>query len=134
MASVNKVILVGGVGADPDVRYLDRGQCISTFKLATTDRGYTAADGTVIPERTEWHTITLRRNLAEWSEKFIRKGMKIYVEGSLHNRTWEKDGEMRHRTEVYADNIQILYRPDNLMRPTNTTIEVNKDDSSDDIF
>lgn len=117
MASVNKVILVGGVGADPDVRYLDRGVCIANFKLATTDRAYVASDGTQVPERTEWHTITLRRNLAEWAEKYVRKGMKLYVEGSLRNRTWEKDGELHHRTEVYADSVQILYRPDSLRTP-----------------
>lgn len=127
MASVNKVILVGGVGADPDVRYLDRGMCIATFKLATTDRAYVAADGTQIPERTEWHAITLRRNLAEWAEKYVRKGMKLYVEGSLHNRTWEKDGEMRHRTEVYAENVQILYRPDSGVVKENVPVQEDED-------
>lgn len=131
MASLNKVILVGGVGADPDVRYLDRGMCIANFKLATTERGYTASDGTVIPERTEWHTITLRRNLGEWAEKNIRKGMKLYIEGSLHNRTWEKDGELRHRTEIYADNVQILWRPESARTTPEPTTESEGDE---DIF
>ena len=89
MSSVNKVILVGNVGSDPEVRYLDRGTAIANFNLATTERGYTMQNGTQIPDRTEWHPIVLWRNLAEWAEKYVRKGMKIYVEGKLQTRTWE---------------------------------------------
>lgn len=111
MSSVNKVILIGNVGADPEVRYLDRGVAIANFNLATTERGYIMQNGTQIPDRTEWHSIVLWRNLAEWSERFLRKGMKIYVEGKLQTRSWEKDGVRRQRTEVVAENIQILHRP-----------------------
>jgi len=112
MASVNKVILVGNVGSDPEVRYLDRGVAIANFNLATTERGYTMQNGTQIPDKTEWHAIVLWRNLAEWAEKYVRRGMKLYVEGKLQTRTWEKDGQLRHKTEIIAENVQIVYRPD----------------------
>lgn len=112
MSTVNKVILIGNVGSDPEVRYLDRGSAIANFNLATTERGYTMQNGTQIPDRTEWHPIVLWRNLAEWAEKYVRKGMKLYVEGKLQTRTWEKDGQVRRKTEVIAENVQILCRPD----------------------
>lgn len=114
MSSVNKVILIGNVGNDPEVRYLDRGVAIANFNLATTERGYVMQNGTQVPDRTDWHAIVLWRNLAEWAERFLRKGMKIYVEGKLQTRTWEKEGQLRRKTEVVAENVQILYRPDYL--------------------
>lgn len=111
MSSVNKVILIGNVGQDPDVRYLDRDVAIANFTLATTERGYTMQNGTQVPDRTEWHNIVLWRNMAEWAEKSLHKGMKIYVEGHLQTRTWEKEGIRRSKTEIVAENIQVLYRP-----------------------
>jgi single-strand DNA-binding protein len=110
MSSVNKVILIGNVGADPEVRYLDRGVAIANFNLATTERGYTMQNGTQVPDVTEWHSIVLWRNLAEWAQQNLRKSMKVYVEGKLKTRAWEKDGQIRRKTEVIAENIQILYR------------------------
>ena len=112
MSSVNKVILIGNVGADPEVRYLDRGVAIATFNLATTERGYVMQNGTQIPDVTEWHSIVLWRNLAEWAQQNLKKSMKVYVEGKLKTRSWEKDGQIRRKTEVVAENIQILYRPE----------------------
>jgi len=112
MSSVNKVILIGNVGNDPEVRYLDRGVAIATFNLATTERGYVMQNGTQVPDVTEWHSIVLWRNLAEWAQQNIRKSMKVYVEGKLKTRSWEKDGQIRRKTEVIAENIQILYRPE----------------------
>jgi single-strand DNA-binding protein len=112
MSSVNKVILIGNVGSDPEVRYLDRGVCIANFNLATTERGYTMQNGTQVPDHTDWHSIVLWRNLAEWAERYVRKSMKLYVEGKLQTRTWEKDGQIRRKTEVIAENVQILYRPE----------------------
>lgn len=111
MTSLNKVILIGNVGSDPDVRYLDRGDVIASFNLATAERGYTMQNGTVVPDKTDWHSIVLWRNLATWAERSIRKGMKLYVEGKLQTRTWEKDGQRRQKTEIVADSVQILYRP-----------------------
>lgn len=111
MASVNKVILVGNVGRDPEVRYLDRGVAIANFSLATTERGFALQNGNQVPDRTEWHNIVLWRNVAEWAEKNLRKGMTIYVEGRLQTRNWEKDGIRYSKTEIVAENVQILHRP-----------------------
>ena len=130
MSSVNKVILIGNVGSDPEVRYLDRGVAIANFNLATTERGYTMQNGTQVPDKTDWHAIVLWRNLAEWAERFVRKGMKLYVEGKLRTRSWEKEGQIRRKTEVIAENVQILYRPEeyrNLGREDNRN--VNRDES-----
>jgi single-strand DNA-binding protein len=112
MSSVNKVILIGNVGNDPEVRYLDRGVAIANFNLATTERGYVMQNGTQVPDVTEWHSVVLWRNLAEWAQQNVRKSMKLYVEGKLKTRSWEKDGQIRRKTEVIAENVQILYRPE----------------------
>lgn len=116
MSSVNKVILIGNVGNDPEVRYLDRGVAIATFNLATTERGYVMQNGTQVPDVTEWHAIVLWRNLAEWAQQNLRKSMKIYVEGKLKTRSWEKDGQIRRKTEIVAENVQILYKPEQYRR------------------
>jgi len=109
MSSVNKVILVGNVGRDPEVRYLDNNVSVANFTLATTERGYTAQNGTVIPDKTEWHNIVAWRGLADISERFIKKGSQIYVEGKLRTRSWDdKEGNKRYVTEIYADNLQLL--------------------------
>ena len=119
MSSVNKVILIGNVGNDPEVRYLDRGVAIATFNLATTERGYVMQNGTQVPDVTEWHAIVLWRNLAEWAQQNLRKSMKIYVEGKLKTRSWEKDGQIRRKTEIIAENVQILYKPEQYRRNDN---------------
>ncbi|MBQ9338987.1 MAG: single-stranded DNA-binding protein [Paludibacteraceae bacterium] len=112
MSSVNKAILIGNVGADPEVRYLDRGTAIATFNLVTSERSYVMQNGTVVPEHVDWHSIVLWRSMAEWAEKNVRKGMKLYVEGKMQTRRWEKDGVIKQKTEIIADSVQILYRPD----------------------
>lgn len=107
--SVNKVILIGNVGKDPDVRYLENDVRVANFPLATTERGYTMSNGTQVPDRTEWHSIVVWRNLAEIAEKYIHKSTKLYVEGKLKTRIYDdKTGVRRYITEIYADNIQIL--------------------------
>ena len=106
--SVNKVILVGNAGKDPEVRYLDKNVAVANFTLATTDRAYTTQNGTQVPERTEWHNIIAWRGLAELAEKYIHKGSQLYIEGKIQTRTWEKDGIKRYTTEIYADTIQLL--------------------------
>ena len=85
--SVNKVILIGNVGKDPDVRYLDSGVAVATFSLATTERGYTLQNGTQVPDRTEWHNIVLWRGLAQTAEKYVRKGDKLYIEVKIKSRS-----------------------------------------------
>ncbi|HRZ96451.1 MAG TPA: single-stranded DNA-binding protein [Paludibacter sp.] len=106
--SVNKVILVGNVGKDPEVRYLEKDVAVANFTLATTDRAITLQNGTQVPERTEWHNIVAWRGLATIAEKYIKKGTQIYVEGKLQTRTYEKDGIKRFFTEIYAENIMLL--------------------------
>ncbi|MBP3671191.1 MAG: single-stranded DNA-binding protein [Bacteroidaceae bacterium] len=117
--SVNKVILVGYVGADPEVRYLDKGSCVARLRLATTERAYTAANGTTVPERTEWHSVVLWRGLAEIAEKYIRKGTQLYIEGKLRTSQWnDQNGVAHQRTEIVADSLELLgtRRNDNNMQ------------------
>jgi single-strand DNA-binding protein len=106
--SINKAILVGNVGRDPEVRYLDKNVAVANFTLATTERGYTMQNGNQVPDRTEWHNIVAWRGLAEFAEKYIKKGAQLYVEGKIQTRSWEKDGVKRYTTEIVADNIQML--------------------------
>lgn len=107
--SVNKVILVGNVGKDPDVRYVDNSVAVATFPLATTERGYTLANGTQVPERTEWHNIVMWRGLAEICEKYVRKGDKLYLEGKIKTRSYDDQKGVKHYiTEIYVDNMEML--------------------------
>lgn len=109
--SVNKVILIGNVGKDPEVRYLDGGNAVASFPLATTERGYKTQSGVQVPERTEWHNIVAWRGLAEIVEKYIRKGSPLYVEGKIRTRSWDdQNGVKRYTTEIYADNIELIGR------------------------
>lgn len=107
--SVNKVILLGNVGKDPEVRYLDTGIAVATFPLATTDRAYTLANGTQVPERTEWHNLVLWRGLAETAEKYVHKGDKLYIEGKIRSRSYDdQTGAKRYITEIFVDNMEML--------------------------
>lgn len=107
--SVNKVILIGNVGKDPDVRYLDNHVCVANLTLATTDRAYTAQNGTQVPERTEWHNLVFWRGLAETVEKYVHKGDKLYVEGSIRTRNYDdQNGVKRYVTEIFVDSMDML--------------------------
>lgn len=107
--SVNKVILIGNVGKDPDVRYRDNGYCVASVTLATTDRARTLQNGTQVPERTEWHNLVFWRGLAETVEKYVHKGDKLYIEGSLHSHSYDdQNGVKRYVTEIYVDNMEML--------------------------
>lgn len=106
--SLNKVLLIGNVGKDPSVRYFDNGAAVANFPLATSERGYTLSDGTVIPERTEWHNIVARRNLVPFVEKWVRKGSGLYVEGKIRTRSYDdQTGAKRYVTEIHADRIEF---------------------------
>ena len=106
---MNKVMLIGNVGADPQVKYLDQGVCVAQVRLATTERGYTLQNGTQVPDRTEWHTCIFWRKLGETVEKYVRKGDKIYVEGKIQSRDWvDKQGISRKTIEIMADNLELL--------------------------
>ncbi len=110
--SLNKVMLIGNVGAEPDVRYVEQGVAMATIRLATTRRGYTLKNGTEVPEQTEWHEVLMWRRLAETAEKYVHKGDKLYIEGSIHTRTYDdKNGIRRYRTEVWAESMELLSPP-----------------------
>ena len=95
--SVNRVILIGNVGQDPRVKYFDTGSAVATFPLATTDRGYTLANGTQIPERTEWHNIVASNRLAEIVDKYVHKGDKLYLEGKIRTRSYSDQSRSEER-------------------------------------
>lgn len=106
---MNKVMLIGNVGVEPDVRYVDAGVAVASLRLATTERGYRLQNGTEVPDRTEWHNIVLWRQLAETVEKYVHKGDKLYIEGSLRTRNYvDKQGITRYLTEVWAENMEML--------------------------
>lgn len=105
--SVNKVILVGNVGKDPEVRYLDSGVAVANFPLATSET-YTNKNNERVTQ-TEWHNIVVWRKTAEIVETYVKKGMQLYIEGRIRTRSWEdQDGNKRYTTEVYGDNLQML--------------------------
>ena len=111
--AVNKVILVGNVGKDPEVRYVESNVAVANFPLATSERGYTTRSGVQVPERTEWHNIVLWRGLAEVAEKYVKKGTQLYIEGKLRTRSWtDNNNVVRYTTEIFADNMEILSRRD----------------------
>lgn len=107
MSGVNKVILVGRLGKDPEVRNLENGATVANFTIATSESYKDRTTGEK-KEITEWHNIVLWRGLAEISQKYLHKGDMIYIEGKLRTRSWEKEGVTRYTTEVVADNMTML--------------------------
>lgn len=108
--SLNKVILIGNVGRDPEVRYISDNVPVASFTLATTKRGYKTNDGKEVPEKTEWHNIVVWRGLAKIAEQYVKKGTQLYIEGELQTRSWEKDGVKHYTTEIIANDLQLLGR------------------------
>ena len=99
--SLNKLMLIGHVGKDPDIRILEAGSKVATFSFATTEKGYTLANGTQVPERTEWHNIVVWRGLADVVEKYVHKGDKLYLEGKIRTRSYDDSrGIKRYITEL----------------------------------
>jgi len=108
MASVNKVIVVGNLGADPETRYLPSGEAVTNIRVATTDRWKDKQSGEM-KEATEWHRIAFFGRLAEVAGEYLKKGSQVYVEGSLRTRKWQdKDGNDRYSTEIRGDVMQML--------------------------
>jgi single-strand DNA-binding protein len=107
MSGVNKVILIGRLGKDPEVRNLDNGAVVANFSIATSESYKDRTTGEK-KEITEWHNIVLWRGLAEIAQKYLRKGDMVYIEGKLRTRSWEKDGVTRYTTEIVADNMNML--------------------------
>jgi single-strand DNA-binding protein len=107
MAGVNKVILVGRLGNDPEVRYTQDGSAVASFSIATSDEWKDKETGDK-KERTEWHRIVAWRKLGEICGEYLSKGRQVYVEGKLQTRSWEKDGVTRYTTEIIASDVQFL--------------------------
>ena len=146
--SVNKVILLGNVGRDPDVRYPSQGQTVASFPLATSDRAYTTSSGTQVPERTEWHNIVMWGRNAEIAEKYISKGSRLYIEGRLRTRNWEDKNKIkRYVTEIYVDSFEMLgggqkvggdapgnsQQPAQPAQPTQPAVQSNTTDEGDEV-
>lgn len=107
--SVNKVILMGNVGKDPEYKDFDNDGSVAKFTLATTDRAFKTENGTEVPERTEWHNIVLQNGLAKIAKEYVKKGNKLYIEGKIRTRSYEdNNGVKRYVTEVYGYNMEML--------------------------
>jgi single-strand DNA-binding protein len=131
MAGVNKVILVGNLGKDPEVKYLDSGVAVANFSLATTEN-YKNKEGERVSQ-TEWHNIVLWRGLAEVAEKWLKKGSSVYIEGKIKTRKWEdKDGNTRYNTEILADNMTMLGGKSNTDSTSPVSSESTTSKSSED--
>jgi single-strand DNA-binding protein len=107
MAGINKVILVGNLGKDPEVRHLENGASVANFPVATTE-SYKDKNGNR-QEQTEWHNIVLWRGLAQVAEQYLKKGSQVYIEGKIRSRSWQdKEGNTRYTTEIVGDNMTML--------------------------
>ncbi len=104
---INKVILVGNLGADPETRYMQSGAPVTNFRVATSDQWRDKATGEN-RERTEWHSVVCFNRLAEIAGEYLRKGSKVYIEGALRTSSWESDGQTRYKTEIIAGEMQML--------------------------
>ncbi len=139
MAGINKVILVGNLGKDPEVRTLENGNKVANFTLATSE-SYKNREGQRVTQ-TEWHNIVLWRGLAEIAEKYLSKGNQVYIEGKIKSRSWDdKDGNKRYTTEILGDNLTMLGgkrdADDNESSPSKAAEpapEANSGDEKDDL-
>ncbi len=110
MGSLNKVMLIGNLGKDPDVRAIPSGVKVASFSIATSE-SYTNRDGQKV-DKTEWHNIVLWRGLAEIAEKYLHKGSQVYIEGRLQTRSWDdQNGNKRYTTEIVGDSMVMLGKP-----------------------
>ncbi|TXB65790.1 single-stranded DNA-binding protein [Vicingus serpentipes] len=140
MAGINKVILVGNLGKDPEVRYLEGGTAVANFPIATSET-YKDRNSGEKKTITEWHNIVVWRGLAEIAEKYLKKGNQVYIEGKLRTRQWQdKDGSNRYTTEVVGENMQMLggkrddSTPSNTNSPTSNEPPIDKsNDIADDL-
>ena len=106
---MNKVMLIGNVGKEPEVRYYEQDQAVAQLPLATTERGYTLQNGTQVPERTDWHNLVFYRQLAKVVEQYVHKGDKLYVEGRIRYRSYDtQKGERKYVTEILVENMEML--------------------------
>lgn len=121
---MNKVMLIGNVGRDPEVRYYEADQAVAQFPLATTERGYKLQNGTQVPDQTDWHNIVMWGKLAKIAERYVHKGDKLYIEGRIRYRKYDnKKGERVSVTEVWADNMELLSPRQMGASPTENTAD-----------
>ena len=142
MSGVNKVILVGRLGKDPEVRNLENGAVVANFSIATTETYKDRTTGER-KEITEWHNIVLWRGIAEVAQKYLHKGDMVYIEGKLRTRSWEKEGVTRYTTEIVGDNMTMLtpkssggsagYEGGQSQERSNAPAPSQNDDSADDL-
>ena len=131
MSGINKVILVGHLGKDPEVRHLDGGVTVASFPLATSET-YNK-DGKRV-EQTEWHNIVVWRSMAESAEKLLKKGTQIYLEGKLQTRQWiDKDGNKKNITEIVGESFLVLQRKENNANSNSHTTDENSNVNFDDL-
>ncbi len=129
---MNKVMLIGNVGKDPDVRYYEQDQAVAQVSLATTEKGYTLQNGTQVPDHTDWHNLVFYRGLAKVVEQYVKKGDKLYVEGRIRYRSYDtQKGERRYVTEILVDNMEMLSpKPATTpQQPSNTTTPQTSSDT-----
>ena len=123
--SVNKVILVGNVGKDPEIRHLENNLVLARFSLATSET-YKNRNGEMVTN-TEWHNIVAWRQLAELAERFIKKGRQLYVEGKITTRQWDdKEGNKRYTTEIVADNIRLLGKREDIEQNNDSNVRPSR--------
>ena len=124
--SVNKVILIGNLGRDPEIKKLDSGATLASFSMATSENYTDKQSGKKI-EQTDWHDVVLWRGLAEVAEKYLKKGTKIYIEGRLKKRSWQdREGNTRYSVEIIGDEMTILSRPETIKSMKNPYTIENK--------
>ena len=133
--SINKVILIGNLGKDPEVRHLENGACVANFSIATSENYKDRKTGEKVSQ-TEWHNIVIWRALAEIAEKYLKKGDKVYIEGKLKTRSWQdQEGKNRYTTEIIADNLTMLGKsPENKTQVETNTINDKKSAEQNDGF
>ena len=131
-SGINKVILVGNLGQDPEIKYTAGGAAVTTISIATSD-SWKDKDTGEDQERTEWHRVVLWRRLAEITGEFLRKGSKVYIEGQLQTRKWEQDGQTRYTTEIVAKDIQFLDSKGNSEPSERSNSDSFKEQSTSDI-
>ena len=129
---MNKVMLIGNVGREPEIKYYEADQCVASCTLATTERGYTLPNGTVVPDHTDWHNIVLFKALAKYAEKYIHKGDKLYIEGRVRYRIYDdKKGMRRYVTEIYGDNLEWLSASRKSESVSGEKVDDNASDTTD---
>lgn len=132
MASVNKVIVLGNLGKDPDLRHLPNGDAVCNFSLATTE-SWKDKEGNK-QDKTEWHNVVIFRKLAEIAGEYLKKGRPVYIEGRLQTRKWQdKEGKDRYTTEIVADQMQMLGSREEAKEVAKTSTPANFDDMESDI-